>query len=421
MSSFLWNADGSDLPSVEAHTKARHRVTEDYVKDWIITLCGNNIGKSKKVTLIDGFCGGGMYVDEETQERWPGSPIRLLRSVKEGLEFVKQYRGKPNYELDAKFIFVDSKKEHIECLKKQIFSSELGDYAQEKCDFICSEFEIILPKIMTELKQRRGSSLFILDPTGYTDVSMHAVRTIINLGKTEILYTFMIDFITRFVRQRETTLRNAFTEILEADGFFKNLSSEVNFETQDKKGYIRNETLRLFRQRGRATYAYSFALLPSAGIVKYYLIHLATNPTAQKVIKFSLWAHNNLDLAYQFRYSTHGLGFRSTQYYEANLSLLNIEDDNTNICIQNLGDDLIPLIDSHTNGIDLRRLHETTMQKNPATFNHYIEYLLMQRDYGEIEILRGGKPTRAKNLKADDVICRPSQQTLFDMRGIVQK
>lgn len=417
----MWSADGTELPIVEAHTKARHKVTEDYVKDWIVTLCGNNIGKSKKVTLVDGFCGGGMYIDEDTKQYWPGSPIRLIQSVKEGLNFVRQHKGKPEYELDARFIFVDSKKEHIECLRKQIFSSEVSDYAKDKCEFVCSEFETTLPTILSVINERKGSSLFILDPTGYTDVSMQAIRKIINLGKSEILYTFMIDFITRFVRQRGTTLKSAFTEILEADGFFENISPEIDFESQDKKGYIRNETLRLFRQRGQATYAYSFALLPSSNIVKYYLIHLATNPTAQRVIKFSLWAHNNLDLAYQYRYSTHGLGFRSSQYYEANLSLLNIEDDNTSICIQNLGDDLIPLIDSHFGGIDLKHLHEITMQKNPATFDHYVEYLILQRDYGEIEILRDGKSTKAKQLKASDVICRPRQQTLFDMRSIVQK
>jgi three-Cys-motif partner protein len=77
-----WQADGNYLPAVKPHTKAKHQILADYVKNWIVTLCGNNMGKRKTVTLIDGFCGGGMYVDpENNNELWKGSPIRIIAGL----------------------------------------------------------------------------------------------------------------------------------------------------------------------------------------------------------------------------------------------------------------------------------------------------------------------------------------------------
>jgi three-Cys-motif partner protein len=422
MSSFIWTADGHDLPIVEAHTKARHRVTEDYVQDWVVTLCANNMGKHKKITLIDGFCGGGMYQDEEGEGNWEGSPLRLVRSVERGLAVVKNERGKPDYTLDAKFVFIDHKQEHIDCLKKQFLEVGLDEYVfnPSQCEFICSDFEDVLDSLLEDLRERKGSSLFILDPTGYSDVSMLSIRKIIELRTSEILYTFMIEYVKRFFTLKDSSLKDVYEKKLEITNFFQELTSDSDFESRGKNGYIRNETLRLFRSRGLAPYAYSFALLPGSDTVRYYLIHMATSPAAQRVIKVSLWSHNNLDLAYQHRYATHGLGFRSSNYYERNLSLINIDDANKMACIQNLADDLMPLLDFHEDGITFQDLHEGTMQKNPATINHYSECLNLQRSYGEVEILRKGRPTSAQKIKSDDVIVRPKQGKLFNMRRFMK-
>ena len=148
----LWSSDGSILPNIEPHTKAKHHIFEDYVSDWILTLCGNNMGKKKTVTLIDGFCGGGMYYDENHQ-LWYGSPIRLIKAVEKGLERVKRDKSKPDYELNVKYIFIDNKQSHIDCLKKQMRESGLDKYLNDPnlCIFICEDFEVIANKIMTNV------------------------------------------------------------------------------------------------------------------------------------------------------------------------------------------------------------------------------------------------------------------------------
>ena len=406
----IWSPNGTDLPTIEPHTKAKHQILEDYVSDWIFTLCGNNMGKKKTVTLIDGFCGGGMYRDKNHQF-WYGSPIRLIKAVEKGLERVKKDKSKPDYELNVKYIFIDNQQPHIDCLKKQMQLSGLDKYVNNPniCSFICKDFEGIVSKIITELEKRKGSSLFILDPFGYTDVSMQTIRKIISLRKTEIIYTYMIDFIRRFIKERKGSLENAFNNILEADGYYELANLEKNIYSQQE--YLRNETLRLFRDKGQAPYVYSFALLQTQRLVTYYLIHLANSPTAQKVIKNSLWIHNTMNLSYQFNYDVYGMGFRSPDFYDFNQRLFDINDGNERTAIENLNNDVI----NYLHGVEqteFETLHNLTMQFNPATAKHYELFIDEQRDAGEIEVLRNGKKTKARNLKSTDIITRPKYKQL---------
>jgi len=379
-----WKADGSYLPPVKPHTKAKHQILADYIKNWIVTLCGNNMGKRKTVTLIDGFCGGGMYIDPENDnELWEGSPIRMIKMVERGLEIVKYEKSKFNYDLNAKFIFVDSKPEHIECLKLQMQNAGFEEYIHnsEKCEFICGKFEPLVERLVSEVRMRRGSSFFFLDPFGYTDVTMASIRKVISLGKSEIIYTFMIDFIRRFLSEREGLLKRAFTDILEADGYFMPSS---DYHIPDQQDYLRNETLRLFRNRGGAHYVYSFALLPNRTIVEYYLVHLASSSTAQRVIKNALWEHNNIDLIYQFNRGVTGLGFSAPEYYERETKIFNIKEDNIRASIESLNNELMPVIYNYEDGIPFKELHVRTIQTNPSPISHYIGYVDEQRDMGTL-------------------------------------
>ncbi|MFM6847266.1 MAG: three-Cys-motif partner protein TcmP, partial [Dolichospermum sp.] len=138
-----------------------------------------------------------------------GSPIRLIKAVREG--YLKSGR---TYPLSVKFIFIDKKKEHLECLKnvamsqagleqlsdeqQHTFKSEFGERI-ESCEFMTDEFENKVDYCIFQVNIRKGHSLFILDPFGWSDVSMESFRKINSLNKSEIIYTFMINWITRFI------------------------------------------------------------------------------------------------------------------------------------------------------------------------------------------------------------------------------
>ncbi|MGD1715620.1 hypothetical protein [Dapis sp. BLCC M172] len=65
-----WGADGSELPTIDPHTKAKHQIIEEYIENLIITLYGKTRYGERTFTFIDGFCGGGMYDDQESSRKW---------------------------------------------------------------------------------------------------------------------------------------------------------------------------------------------------------------------------------------------------------------------------------------------------------------------------------------------------------------
>lgn len=418
---FKWDSQGRDLPNVEAHTKARHGVTEDYLKDWIITLCGNNRALDRKVTIIDGFCGGGVYHDEETNSRHIGSPLRAILSIEEGLKAVREEKGKPTFKLDADFIFIDKEAAHLECLKKFIDEIAPNLYKQNPGNFrfICNDFESVSTAIINEIRKRDCASMFILDPTGYKDVSMQTIRNIISLGKSEILFTFMIEYITRFIHQRYDNLSDVHEKVLESEGFFNDLNLDL-LGSLSQQAYIRNEMLRLFRSRGNSKFVFSYALIPSGNQVKYFLVHLASNSPAQRVIKYSAWQYDNLHIHQQYGFGEQGLGFKTPYHYESNLNLFDIKAQNIQSCIDRLVDCIFPLIEFEADGVGFQSLHDATMQYNPATYDHYMKCIDQQRNYGQLEVIRNGKETKAKNLRSTDIIRRPTQPNIFDLKQYIR-
>jgi len=350
-----WSADGKTIPDIEPHTKTKHLLIEQYVSDLIYTLYGKGQYGVTKFTFVDGFCGGGIYNERESHNTWYGSPIRLINAVREG--YLKSER---TYPLNVKFIFIDKNKEHLECLKNVAMSQAgLGELSDEKThtfktefrtgfserieqvEFISDEFENKVNYCVRQAEQRKGHSLFFLDPYGWSDVSMESFRTIINhLNKSEIIYTFMIDFIKRFIYDPKWTGRTTFEQILETDGYF-DINHFQNLDTFGEQAEFRNELMRLFRDRGNAKKIITFAMMPKNDHrVLYYLVHICSHLRALEVMKDGSWKFNNL--CYQYHYDIYGFGFKSALFYESNqLNLeLDISQDSEINCINRLSKDI---------------------------------------------------------------------------------
>lgn len=414
-----WSSDGTKYPIIEPHTKEKHLILESYLKDWIVTLCANHPGNSSVLTIIDGFCGGGFYKDPESEQIWEGSPVRILRVIDSALQEVREKRSKPRFNLRIKVLFIDNEVQHTECLKN--FLNGLEDnykFVKFNYEVITTEFSNILDKCLEEVKRRGGSSFFFIDPFGYTQFSMSDIRKIMSLNKSEILLTFMIDFIRRFLTSRAESLKG-FDNRLDAEGYF--LKANIDgLDTLAQQSYLRDETLRLFRDKGNVKYVYTFGMLKSSTIVTYYLIHFANHRRAQEVIKDTLWRYNNIDLSYQFAYGIYGLGFRTPEYFEETLRLFDIKSENHKQCVTDLQNGIIPLIHGHKDGIKFRDLVDSTIQMNPANLDIYRDSIVKSREEMELKVKRNGKESRARHLKPDDIIIKSNDRQYFFFSNMEQ-
>lgn len=401
---YNWTADGSYLPDIPLYAKTKHLVLQEYVRNWIEVLCGHGKHGVKTVTLVDGFCGGGMYKDGN--QLWEGSSIRMIRMVEEGLKNVQ--KRKPWHKLDAEFIFIDSNREHTSCLELQLKNQGLEHYLSSgKCRIITNRFDKELNNCLERVRTRKGYSFFFLDPFGL-DVTPEIVKEIISLGKSEVFFTHMLSGLVRVLFRKDKIHKKTFQDFA-VDEYYKDAAAQGDF--LKKQAYLRNQGLLLYRKEGNVKHAWTFAIMDSPKKVLYYLIHLSSNPTALDVMKQTVWKYNNLE--YQYHYGVYGLGFREIDFYDKNLTIYNIEEVNLEGCLNNLTNQLIPILYEYEDGLTFEEIYRMTIDENPATKEQYMALLNQLRIEKEIKIIRNGKITTSKNREPEDLIIKAKDKPLW--------
>ena len=72
--------DGPDL--IQQHSVAKHRILQAYLAAYFRTLVSSPNQDVLKLTLVDGFAGGGLYVHNDTREPVKGSPFIFLEAAR---------------------------------------------------------------------------------------------------------------------------------------------------------------------------------------------------------------------------------------------------------------------------------------------------------------------------------------------------
>lgn len=199
---FTWTLGGG-LPGVEAHSDRKLSVIEQYLSVYFDTVARDPRIEVLNITLIDAFCGGGMYQDAHTGQQRPGSPLVLLHSVERARQRLNQGRKKP-LEICANFRFSDQNADHVEFLREVISQSEFADHLGSGIDLRVGKFADLLPGYIRDIKSRQsaGRSIFVLDQFGYTDVPMTSLRMLFaQLHKAEVLLTFSIDALLNYLTE----------------------------------------------------------------------------------------------------------------------------------------------------------------------------------------------------------------------------
>lgn len=202
---FNWGGDGTK-PFIEPHTLRKLDVIKKYLDDYFTTVVRNPRMDSINITLVDAFCGGGYYTDENGKH--PGSALLILQAVSEAKVRLNEGRRKP-LEVRARFIFNDIEPDHIASLQSAIAESPFGDEFNDCIQYRNEPFVDALPSIIELIKSRqtKGRSIFILDQKGYKDAPMAAISEIFkNLDRAEVLLTFGIDHVLNFLREESLNL-----------------------------------------------------------------------------------------------------------------------------------------------------------------------------------------------------------------------
>ena len=408
-----WDTDGK-IPPVEPYTKVKHQLLESYLRDWVETITGNCRFGPKQVTLVDGFCGGGIYRDGES--RWEGSPIRMIRAVENGWKAVKE--RKPYQDLDIAYLFVDRVQEHINCLKQQVKEYGYGYLLDTgKCRVETGYFEDHLSECLSWIRSRGGYSFFFLDPFGSADLPGMS-KAILSLGRSEVLLNHMHN--DAFIRPIAQAFKNgqghSYLERYNLSEYYSFCADYKSLSILQRQTLSQNAVLRLYREQSNPRFAWTFAFMKNRDTVYYYLVHLSNKPTAVSVMRRNLWLYNNLD--YQFHYGVFGLGYRTIADFDKNLQLLDIHARNNQVCREKLTEQLDRFL-FEADGFTFKKVYEDTIDYHPATREDCMAVIHQGVIDGIWEVERDGKSLCSSRLTNKDVIRPAKAQQLVLLPGEV--
>ncbi len=294
---FKWSL-GEEPPPIEEHSKAKLKVLRSYLREYFNRLNANPARDRFKLDFVDGFAGGGLFQDGS--RTISGTPLIMLEEAAEAAKRLNERRRK-KLDFDCRFYFVDKKKAHTDTLKKVL--RERGHSLDDgKIDIRTSAFETEADNIIKEIQNRQpqaGRAIFLLDQTGFSQVSLSTIRNIFyRLPAVEIILTFSVDVMLNFLK-KERPLIKAYTALELPD------TKVLEIIEEKEKPHGKAVAQRILRQHLRnqigAPFDTPFFFRPGRSYRTLWFIHLSKHPTARNVMIERHWEHQN-----RFQHYGHG-------------------------------------------------------------------------------------------------------------------
>ena len=116
--------DGPDL--IQPHSVAKHKILQSYLAAYFRTLVSSPNQDELRLTLVDGFAGGGTYLHGDTRELVNGSPFIFLDATREADFLINKDRQK-RVDLKVDYFFIEAERYAYLHLDKVLRAAEYGD------------------------------------------------------------------------------------------------------------------------------------------------------------------------------------------------------------------------------------------------------------------------------------------------------
>ena len=406
---------GGPIPTGQQHTFAKHDVLRAYLHAYVQTLAGLPQQDVLKLTLVDGFAGGGIYKHEKSGDIRLGSPFVFLEAIREAEAAINTGRQKP-LKIEADYFFVEADRDAFTVLKRTLQEHGYGNRIGADIRLLNNRFQdeaAAIQSFIAHKSPRRGRSIFLLDQCGYAEVPGPLIKKILTEHPSaEVILTFAVDALINFAGDRtDTTLQSlGVPDVLRGRSI-----EEIKANERDYRLYIQSCMYQdLVEACGAAFYTVFF--IRTVGHGDFWLLHLSQHPRARDVMTTVHWNYNNHFIHYggagidMF----HALGYESARDAsftgQDSLGFL-FDDPAKQSSIDALVQQLPPLIFARDEGVSFGELFRSTCNSSPADSAKYKEALGLLARQGEIEIVTANGGYRQKGstiANADQLV--PSRQ-----------
>ena len=414
---YTW-AIGQPLPFLDEHSQAKHRIISEYIQRYVEVYMSNTSIERLRLSIVDGFSGGGRYKDALTNETVDGSPFVILDAVDQVRQRINQDRIKPRH-IDAHYFFIDNVKEHINFLKNEIQQSPYENLIDDSIFFEADEFAVAAPAVIDHIYRRNKAqrSLFILDQYAYKDVPFNTVNYILNrLQGSEVILTFNVNSLTNYFSMTGST-RKALDNI--------HLGQIINWErlaalaeAGQLKAGIQEQLAKAIYEASGARHITLFFVTPKDGLT-YWLGHLSKVYRARDVMMSLHWKHSNSTFTHHLSEGLFSLGYTATETPgQISFDLVNEFDfgeEAEKRCIQKLSMEIPQLVYNLDAPISFSKLVDKIGSYTPAAEEQIRRSLTQSILNKELRIsgINGDYSKSANRVKPDDVISYAQKPLIF--------
>lgn len=409
---------GGPLAKIKQHSVVKLEVLRSYLLDYFLTLVAQS-QEVLRLSLVDGFAGGGIYQHETSGEVVLGSPLVFLQAVQEAEARINQTRDKKVH-LDGQFYFVEK-----EAPAMQLLTATLRDRGYEgrfdrNIHLRPGLFEAHAEEIIAAAERhspRSGRAIFFLDQYGYNQVPAPLIRSIFQrLPAAEVLLTFFVDAFSTYANDTlavQLSNQLGIPDILRGQSLEQIKASGKNFRL------LIQSTLYQSLTESCGARFYTPFFIRTSGHGEYWLLHLSQHPRARDVMTRVHWGKNNF-----IHYGGAGIDMFQGLGYEAKRDEDFSKQGNLGFCfddsaaaasVQRLTEQLAPLIYAHSEGVRFGELFAVTCNTSPADSEKYKQALAVLAQHKEIQIIsdKGGYRHSASTIKDSDRLILPRQTTLL--------
>lgn len=271
----------------------KHQLVRDYLYKYIKVLMANVKMPRLRLTLVDGFAGGGLYSDGS--DTAPGSPLIMLQTVREAEAYLNANRTQIPREVEAQYHFVELNPSAFDHLKHVLNAEGYGSRVGKDIALYNRSFESVCSGIIAAAAERKHGqrAIFLLDQYSYDDIAMPTVRAIFeNLQGAEVILTFNVDSLLTFI-----TDSDQFHSITRRIGLEPYINwkdiARLKAGSQWRQIIQRQISHGIWKASG-ARFMTLFFVTPRGNRPwSYWLVHLSNAYRANDVMKTVHWDHGN--------------------------------------------------------------------------------------------------------------------------------
>jgi three-Cys-motif partner protein len=257
---------------ITPHTAAKHDLLRNYLGAWYAILGAWN----RRVLVIDGFAGPGVYRDGE-----PGSPAVVVRTLLDHAFFPRMG--------DTEFIFIFNESDPARFAQLERTVSELDSTgtrlpANVKVTLTNQEFATLAQEIVDQLGDRTMAPAFaFLDPFGFSGVPLELIADLLSSDRSELFIYFHQNNVNRFANAGNV------------DHHMRALFGTDDYLDAPPAGDPARERFfhdlyeRQLRTKANFPYVRSFEMVTSTGHTGHYLFFCTRHLTGLKKMKAAMW------------------------------------------------------------------------------------------------------------------------------------